>query len=67
MNSYTNASVDAATADRIANRVPGNAQALLAMTVAFSALTAGASMALNLPHSGLMMRRNDQAAFDLFK
>jgi modulator of FtsH protease len=37
------------------NRVLRNTYALLAMTLAFSALTAGVSMALNLPHPGLII------------
>jgi len=37
------------------NRVLRNTYALLAMTLLFSALTAGVSMALNLPHPGLLL------------
>lgn len=37
------------------NRVLRNTYALLAMTLAFSAGTAGISMALNLPHPGLIL------------
>ncbi len=37
------------------NRVLRNTYALLAMTLAFSALTAGTSMALGLPHPGLII------------
>ncbi|MEJ2603851.1 MAG: Bax inhibitor-1/YccA family protein [Gammaproteobacteria bacterium] len=37
------------------NRVLRNTYALLAMTLAFSALTAGTSMALGLPHPGLVI------------
>ncbi len=37
------------------NRVLRNTYQLLSMTLLFSALTAGVSMALNLPHPGLML------------
>lgn len=37
------------------NKVLRNTYALLSMTLIFSALTAGASMALNLPHPGLLL------------
>ena len=37
------------------NRVLRNTYQLLSMTLLFSALTAGGSMALNLPHPGLML------------
>lgn len=37
------------------NRVLRNTYALLSMTLAFSALTAGVSMALDLPHPGLII------------
>lgn len=37
------------------NRVVRNTYLLLSMTLAFSALTAGASMALKLPHPGLLL------------
>ena len=37
------------------NRVIRNTYLLLAMTLAFSALTAAASMALNAPHPGLVL------------
>ncbi len=37
------------------NRVIRNTYTLLAMTLIFSALTAGVSMALNLPHPGLLL------------
>ena len=37
------------------NKVIRNTYMLLSMTLAFSALTAGASMALNLPHPGLII------------
>ncbi len=38
-----------------ANKVLRNTYLLLAMTLAFSALTAGASMAMKLPHPGLIL------------
>lgn len=45
-----------ATAPAIAtNRVLRNTYALLSLTLLFSALTAGLSMALNLPHPGLIL------------
>ena len=37
------------------NKVLRNTYSLLSMTLLFSALTAGASMALNLPHPGLIL------------
>lgn len=37
------------------NKVIRNTYSLLSMTLLFSALTAGASMALNLPHPGLIL------------
>ncbi len=37
------------------NKVIRNTYSLLSMTLMFSALTAGASMALNLPHPGLLL------------
>lgn len=37
------------------NKVLRNTYSLLAMTLLFSAITAGASMALNLPHPGLIL------------
>ncbi len=37
------------------NKVVRNTYMLLSMTLAFSALTAGASMALNLPHPGMII------------
>jgi modulator of FtsH protease len=43
------------TATISTNRVLRNTFTLLAMTLAFSALTAGVSMALNLPHPGLLL------------
>ena len=39
----------------VANKVLKNTYLLLAATLAFSALTAGAAMAMNLPHPGLII------------
>ncbi|MEJ2393839.1 MAG: Bax inhibitor-1/YccA family protein [Candidatus Thiodiazotropha sp.] len=55
MNSYTNNSVGTLTDSGVDNRVLRNTYALLAMTLVFSAITAGVSMALNLPHPGLLL------------
>jgi modulator of FtsH protease len=55
MNSYTNNSVGTLTESGVGNRVLRNTYALLAMTLVFSAITAGVSMALNLPHPGLLL------------
>lgn len=55
MNSYTNNSVGTLTDSGVGNRVLRNTYALLAMTLVFSAITAGVSMALNLPHPGLLL------------
>jgi modulator of FtsH protease len=44
-----------AAAGLAANKVIRNTYLLLAMTLAFSALAAGASMALRLPHPGLVL------------
>jgi modulator of FtsH protease len=43
------------TATLATNKVVRNTYMLLSMTLLFSALTAGASMALNLPHPGLLL------------
>ncbi len=43
------------TATLVTNRVVRNTYMLLSMTLLFSALTAGVSMALNLPHPGLVL------------
>jgi len=45
----------ASTSGLAANKVLKNTYLLLAATLAFSALTAGAAMALNLPHPGLLL------------
>ena len=43
------------TAALATNKVVRNTYMLLSMTLLFSALTAGVSMALNLPHPGLLL------------
>ncbi len=55
MNSYSNSTSGSLTAGSVQNRVLRNTYALLALTLGFSALTAGFSMALNLPHPGLLL------------
>ncbi len=52
MNTAVNVSQNAALAS---NKVIRNTYTLLSMTLLFSGLTAGASMALNLPHPGLLL------------
>ena len=49
------ARVPAQTTTLSGNRVLRNTYALLAMTLVFSALTAGASLVMNLPHPGLLL------------
>ena len=53
--SMTNTTVRTQTAVLATNKVIRNTYTLLSMTLMFSALTAGASMALNLPHPGLLL------------
>ena len=53
--SITNATAPAQTAVLATNKVIRNTYTLLSMTLLFSALTAGLSMALNLPHPGLLL------------
>ncbi|HEC05884.1 MAG TPA: Bax inhibitor-1/YccA family protein [Thiolapillus brandeum] len=56
MNNTTAATMDRAQASVLStNGVIRNTYALLSMTLLFSALTAGASMVLNLPHPGLLL------------
>jgi len=55
MNVYSNSATGSLTAGNVENRVLRNTYALLALTLGFSALTAGVSMALNLPHPGLLL------------
>jgi len=53
---YATATTTAATESALStNKVLRNTYMLLAATLIFSALTAGASMALNLPHPGLII------------
>lgn len=49
------AAADSVAAAPATNKVIRNTYLLLAMTLAFSALTAAASMSLNLPHPGLVI------------
>ncbi len=53
--SMTNPTIQAQTAVFAINKVVRNTYMLLSMTLLFSALTAGVSMALNLPHPGLLL------------
>jgi len=55
MNVYSNSTNGSLTAGNVQNRVLRNTYALLALTLGFSALTAGISLALNLPHPGLLL------------
>ncbi|MGB5300513.1 MAG: Bax inhibitor-1/YccA family protein [Thiogranum sp.] len=51
----TNTAVRAQAAVLTTNKVIRNTYTLLSMTLLFSALTAGVSMVLNLPHPGLLL------------
>jgi modulator of FtsH protease len=53
--SMTNTAVRTQAAVLTTNKVIRNTYTLLSMTLLFSALTAGVSMALNLPHPGLLL------------
>ena len=53
--SMTKTTARAQTAVLASNKVIRNTYTLLSMTLLFSALTAGASMFLNLPHPGLLL------------
>ena len=53
--SITNTATHAQTAVLTTNKVIRNTYTLLSMTLLFSALTAGVSMASNLPHPGLLL------------
>jgi len=55
MNAYSKSATGSLTAGSVENRVLRNTYALLALTLGFSALTAGVSMTLNLPHPGLLL------------
>jgi modulator of FtsH protease len=47
--------IDAQASILVTNKMVRNTYTLLSMTLVFSALMAGASMALNLPHPGLLL------------
>ncbi len=53
--SMTNATARTQTAVLATNKVIRNTYTLLSMTLLFSALTAGVSMMLNLPHPGILL------------
>ena len=53
--SITNTAARSQTASLAINKVIRNTYTLLSMTLLFSALTAGVSMSLNLPHPGLLL------------
>jgi len=56
MNSpIINSATQTQSSELASNRVLRNTYTLLAMTLFFSAVTAGVSMALNLPHPGLLL------------
>ncbi len=55
MNTYPTGAIGTRTSGIASNRVQRNTYALLALTLLFSAVTAGISMALNLPHPGLLI------------
>ena len=55
MNVYSNSTNGSLTAGSVGHRVLRNTYALLALTLGFSALTAGISIALSLPHPGLLL------------
>ena len=55
MNVYSNSGTGSLAAGSVENRVLRNTYALLALTLGFSALTAGVSATLNLPHPGLLL------------
>ena len=55
MNTYPTGAIGTQTNSIDGNRVLRNTYALLALTLLFSAATAGISMSLNLPHPGLVL------------
>ena len=55
MNTYTSGTLNVPAGAVSTNRVLRNTYALLALTLLFSALTASISMALKLPHPGLLL------------
>ena len=55
MNTRTIDTVNSPASSIASNRVLRNTYALLALTLLFSSVTAGITMALNLPHPGLLL------------
>jgi modulator of FtsH protease len=55
MNTSTIGTLNSPASSIATNRVLRNTYALLALTLLFSAVTAGITMALNLPHPGLLL------------
>jgi len=55
MNTYTNSAIGTQTHVSATNRVLRNTYWLLSLTLLFSAVTAGISLTLNLPHPGLLL------------
>lgn len=55
MNNVTSVSSTSATSIVSSHKVLRNTYSLLSMTLLFSALTAGVSMAMNLPHPGIII------------
>lgn len=55
MNTYTSGTINVPAQTIATNRVLRNTYALLALTLLFSSVTAGITMALNLPHPGLVL------------
>ena len=54
-NSMTNSTPRAESAILATNKVIRSTYSLLSMTLVFSAVVAGISMSLNLPHPGLLL------------
>jgi modulator of FtsH protease len=55
MNTRTIGTINSPASSIATNRVLRNTYALLALTLLFSSVTAGITMALNLPHPGLLL------------
>jgi modulator of FtsH protease len=55
MNTRTISTINSPASSITTNRVLRNTYALLALTLLFSSVTAGITMALNLPHPGLLL------------
>jgi modulator of FtsH protease len=56
MSTLTNNSINTAASSALStNKVLRNTYALLSLTLLFSAITAGMTMALNLPHPGILL------------